>query len=102
MTRGPARFVDRATRFDADYERCLARRENITRLDLIIDLLARGKRLPPGFDPHRVYKDFPGMLEGHVEPDFLLVYKLERFALRLHRCGKHAELFPRSKSARRA
>lgn len=101
MSRGARKPVITDAVFDRDYSRCFVRGENVAKLDLIVDLLSRGKKPPKSFDPHPVTKDFSGMLEGHIGPDFLLVFRPEQRKLHLHRCGNHAELFPRSKSARR-
>jgi addiction module RelE/StbE family toxin len=95
MSRGPRRVVSTDEIYDEDYLRCLSRDEDIDGLDL----LARGKPLPKGIKPHAVDKDFPGMMDIHAGPDFILIYQLEARALHLHRCGSHAELFPRSRDA---
>lgn len=102
MKRGPARPIAHGPTFDTDYARCLGRGEDMARLKLLVDLLSRGKPLPKDVRPHRVDRDFPGMTDGHAGADFILIYRLEPRVLRLHRCGSHAELFPRSGSARKA
>lgn len=98
--RGPRLHVKPSEAFEADYVRCAVRGDNTEHLDRLIEILTDGRRPPKGFQPHPVHTDFPGMVEGHITPDFLLVYRIEGRTLHLHRCGSHRELFPRSKHAR--
>jgi mRNA interferase YafQ len=76
-----------------DKKRCEERRK---RIRFVIECLAKKEKLVPEFRDHKLkgergkYKD---RREYHIEPDLLLVYKLERNVLTLERIGSHVDLF---------
>ena len=49
--------------------------------------------LPHYFRPHRLTGDWVDYWEGHIEPDWLLIYRRTPTALILVRTGTHADLF---------
>ena len=70
---------------------------NPKKLEEVITLLCNEQPLPEAYRDHaltnsRNYKD---MRECHIEPDWLLVYKVVRqtLILKLIRTGSHSDLF---------
>jgi mRNA interferase YafQ len=49
--------------------------------------------LPDRQRDHLLIGDYVGRRECHVEPDWLLIYKLEREDIIFERTGTHADLF---------
>ena len=83
--------------FKKDYKLAIKRGCDPKKLETVITLLASEKPLPEKYRDHalinsRNYKD---MRECHIEPDWLLVYKVlnETLILRLIRTGSHSDLF---------
>lgn len=83
--------------FKKDYKQALKRGCNPDKLWEIISMLANGEPLPESKRDHaltdsRAYKN---MRECHVEPDWLLIYKIEAeiMLLKLVRTGSHSDLF---------
>ena len=71
----------------------LKRGRNDSRLKRVVRSLAEG--LPP--DPqnidHQLSGEWSDFGECHIEPNWLLIYKIERKTLYLARTGTHADLF---------
>lgn len=61
----------------------------------IVDKLANQEELPPKNKDHNLSGDYAGYRECHVQPDWLLVYKIEEedVLLFLFRTGTHSDLF---------
>lgn len=83
--------------FRKDYKLALKRGCDPTALEAVVTLLAAELPLPEKYRDHaltntRGYRD---MRECHIEPDWLLVYKVlkETLVLRLIRTGTHSDLF---------
>jgi mRNA interferase YafQ len=91
------RSVRYSTRFSKDVKRegkSPENRDALTKLQVIIDLLAEGKELPANLHDHQLVGDLVGMRELHVKPDLLLVYrKIEDVSIELLRLGSHSEIF---------
>ena len=83
--------------FKRDYKLAVKRGCDPALLQDVITLLAGEKPLPEKYRDHalvnsRNYKD---VRECHIEPDWLLIYKIVRdtLILRLIRTGSHSDLF---------
>lgn len=86
--------------FKKDYKLAVKRGCDPQKLSAVVELLCEEKTLPPVYRDHaltnsRNYKD---MRECHIQPDWLLVYKIERDALilKLIRTGSQAICFKES------
>jgi len=64
-------------------------------LEKIINLLAKGEKLPDKNHNHRLVGEFKDCFECHVNPDVLLIYKIEKseLVILLLRIGSHLSLF---------
>jgi mRNA interferase YafQ len=83
--------------FKKDYKLAVKRGCKPEALQEVITLLMNEQPLPEKYRDHalvnsRNYKD---MRECHIEPDWLLVYKIvqENLILKLIRTGSHSDLF---------
>ena len=63
----------------------------------VVSLLINEQPLPEKYRDHALTnsRDYKGMRECHIEPDWLLVYKVyqDMLILRLIRTGTHSDLF---------
>lgn len=89
--------VEFTVQFRKDYKRALKRGLSPEKLKEVVSLLCNEQALPDCYRDHallnsRNYKD---VRECHIEPDWLLVYKIGRTALvlKLIRTGSHSDLF---------
>lgn len=83
------------TQFKKDYKLALRRNLNIALLDDIIRTLSKGETLPEKNKDHALSGDWSGHRECHIQPDWLLVYRIENdiLVLTLARTGTHSDLF---------
>lgn len=81
--------------FKKDYKRAKKRNQNISLLKEIITKLARGETLPDKNKDHALSGKWIGYRECHIQPDWLLVYRIEDnvLVLTLSRTGTHSDLF---------
>ena len=83
--------------FKKDYKLAVKRGCNIPELVKVIQMLAGEQILPEKYRDHALTdsKDYKGMRECHIEPDWLLIYQIVRkeLILNLVRTGTHSDLF---------
>lgn len=63
------------------------------KLDAIMAKLAAQEKLEKNYNDHKLIGNFKGRRECHVEPDWLLVYKIEDDMIVFERTGSHSDLF---------
>ncbi|MGN1090162.1 MAG: type II toxin-antitoxin system YafQ family toxin [Huintestinicola sp.] len=81
--------------FKKDYKLAMKRHLDIELLDDIIRKLAIGEQLPEKNKDHALTGNRVGHRECHIQPDWLLIYKVEKeiLTLTLSRTGTHSDLF---------
>ena len=83
--------------FKKDYKLAKKRGSNPDKLQNIITMLMNEQSLPEKYRDHALTssRNYKNMRECHIEPDWLLVYKIERerLILKLIRTGSHSDLF---------
>ena len=69
----------------------------MNKLTFVVELLCAETPLPDKFRDHELVnsRNYKGMRECHIEPDWLLVYKIykEELVLEFIRTGTHSDLF---------
>lgn len=85
------------SRFKKDYKKIKKQNKDITKLAKVINDLANGKELDKAYKNHKLINDkiFKDCYECHIEPDWLLVYKIENeeLILLLFATESHSDLF---------
>ncbi|MBP5590880.1 type II toxin-antitoxin system YafQ family toxin [bacterium] len=83
------------TQFKKDYKQAVKRGCDIPKLKKVISMLADGEKLPQKYSDHALKGVFSGYRECHIEPDWLLIYKISEdvLVLSLYRTGSHSDLF---------
>jgi mRNA interferase YafQ len=81
------------TAFERDLRRIRKQGLDLDRLDAIVETLLASRPLPPRCRPHPLRGDWTGHWDCHVQPDWLLLYRLTAKELILVRTGSHSELF---------
>lgn len=83
--------------FKRDYTMSVRRGHDPDKLWDIIAMIANGRPLPQKCQDHALTnsRKYKNMRECHVEPDWLLVYKVVdgKLTLKLIRTGSHSDLF---------
>jgi mRNA interferase YafQ len=87
--------VEITSKFKKDYKNAIKRGLDIKLLDNIIETLANGEKLPEENKDHSLIGNYKGYRECHIQPDWLLIYKIsdEKLILVLSRTGSHSDLF---------
>ncbi len=83
----------RSTRFKRDVRKAARRGRDLTRLRTLLDSLIRQDPLTARHLDHPLRGIWKGYREAHIEPDWLLIYRIVGNELRLVRTGSHADLF---------
>ena len=87
------RLIRRDTQFKRDVNRIIKRHKDVNKLKDIIKRLANAEKLPPQNKDHKLKGTLKDCRECHIEPDWLLVYRIEGSKLCLIRTGTHSDLF---------
>ena len=82
------------TRFKKDYKLAIKRHRSTDLLDEIIRTLSQGEKLPEKNRDHELSGNWEGFRECHIQPDWLLIYRIEDdvLVLTLARTGTHSDL----------
>lgn len=83
------------SKFKKDARRAVKRGKDVRKLDAAIERLLEGKTLPESMRDHELSGNYFGHRECHIEPDWLLVYRINHGELILTavRTGTHSNLF---------
>ena len=81
------------TSFKKDIKRQKKRGKDLDKLKTLIEFLASGSDLTESYRDHALSGNWMGWRDCHIEPDWILIYKLTPEALTLGRTGSHSDLF---------
>ena len=81
------------TAFERDLRRVNKQGKDVDKLETVVNILQAQEQLPARCRPHPLHGIWAGHWDCHVEPDWLLLYKVTEEALILARTGSHADLF---------
>ena len=87
------RRLNTTNKFEKDVELAKRRGKDMTKIRIVIDLLINRQSLPSGLNDHPLKGEFKGYRDIHIEPDWLLIYKIDDKNLWLSRTGSHADIF---------
>ena len=87
------RNLVRGAQFRRDVKLAQRRGKDLSKLREVILLLAEGGPLPPRYKDHPLSGEWKHYRDCHLEPDWLLIYKIEGHDLYLVRTGTHSDLF---------
>ncbi|MFN4944505.1 MAG: type II toxin-antitoxin system YafQ family toxin [Akkermansiaceae bacterium] len=85
--------VTQSTQFKKDAKRQPKRGKDLDKLFDVIDLLISAKDLPASLRDQTLTGNWKGWRDCHIEPDWLLIYKMSPEELVLGRTGTHSDLF---------
>ena len=84
-----------SNQFKKDLTLAQKRRLRLELLQEVVDTLSMQKPLPASNRDHTLSGKYSGFRECHIQPDWLLVYRIdgEELLLFLFRTGTHSDLF---------
>lgn len=83
----------RGRHFKRDVKRAEKRGKDMGKLRTLLSLLIEERPLPVRYHDHPLKGQWAGFRDAHIEPDWLLIYRVENGVLQLARTGTHADLF---------
>lgn len=87
------RRVNYANQFKKNVTLVSKRGYNMGRLYTVMKALENEEVLDAKYKEHRLIGNYNGYLECHIEPDWLLIYKINGQDLYFARTGTHSDLF---------
>lgn len=85
--------VFRKTKFKKDLDLAKKRGKNIEKIKAIMEDLIMQVPLSKKFSDHPLVGEFSQYRECHIEPDWLLIYKVQDDSIIFVRTGSHSDLF---------
>ena len=85
--------LSQTSQFKKDVRRQKRRGKDPAKLERVVRLLIGGKELPAAHHDHALMGKWIGRRDCHIEPDWILIYRLTEDELRLERTGTHNDLF---------
>lgn len=79
--------------FKRDVKQTQKRGKDSEKLKKLLNLLIEESPLPAGYVDHPLKGTWRGHREAHIEPDWLLIYKISGAVVRFERTGRHTDLF---------
>ena len=79
--------------FERDLKRSLKRGKDKDKIKAIINKLIDEEKLDPKHRDHKLTGNYLGRRECHIEPDWLLIYKISGERIVFERTGTHSDLF---------
>lgn len=87
--------IDYSRKFSKHLVLCQKRGLDLLKIKEVIRILAETGTLPQNYNPHRLHGNYEGCWEAHIEPDWLIIWKIEqnKLVLVLVDTGTHSDLF---------
>lgn len=79
--------------FKRDFKKAESRGKDLRKLEAAITLLLADLPLPQSYKDHMLKGSWRHYRELHIEPDWLLIYKISADVVLFARTGSHADLF---------
>ena len=85
--------IFQTSQFKKDYKRAKKRGKDLEKLKHVVGLIFDGMPLEERHRDHALTGNWVGSRDCHIEPDWILIYRVEGESLYLERTGTHSDLF---------
>ena len=91
----PVLQLKQTSQFKKDLRRMVKRGADMKLLDEVVSLLLKQEVLPENYKDHPLTGNWSGYRDCHIEPDWILIYRIEEDSLVLlaTRTGTHSDIF---------
>lgn len=79
--------------FRKDLKKAKKQGKDLAKLQRVMNMLAGQKPLAAKYRDHPLTGKLKGYRDCHVEPDWVLIYRIKNPEIRFERIGTHSELF---------
>jgi mRNA interferase YafQ len=90
------RQPDYSGQFKRDVKQSQKRGKDMSKLKTLLSLLIEGEPLSASYLDHPLKGNWKGFRDAHIEPDWLLIYKIMGDVVRFERTGRYVDLFDES------
>lgn len=85
--------IFQTSHFKKDFKRIKKRGKDLSKLKEVVSAIADGKSLEERHRDHALSGKWSGSRDCHIEPDWILIYRVDGENLFLERTGSHSDLF---------
>jgi len=85
--------LSQTSQFKRDIRRQIKRGKDSAKIRQAVEILMSGKSLPGTYRDHPLRGQWRGRRDCHLEPDWILIYRISDDELRLERTGSHIDIF---------
>jgi mRNA interferase YafQ len=85
--------IRQSTRFRRDVKRLQRQNFDLSELESVVSALVAEEQLDQRYQDHALVGNWKGFRECHIQPDWLLIYRIESDELQLARTGSDAGFY---------
>ena len=85
--------IFQTSQFKKDFKRLKKRSKDLGKLKDVVSVIAKSEVLEERHCDHSLGGKWSGSRDCHIEPDWILIYRVEGDSLFLERTGSHSDLF---------
>lgn len=85
--------IFQTSQFKKDIKRINKRGKDLSKLKEVTRIIANGEGLEDRHRDHALSGNWAGSRDCHIEPDWILIYRVDAESLFLERTGSHSDLF---------
>ena len=85
--------IFQTSQFKKDFKRMMKRGKELNKLKQVVSAIANSEALEERYRDHALSGNWSGSRDCHIEPDWILIYRVDGDHLFLERTGSHSDLF---------
>ena len=85
--------LSQSSQFRKDIRTQIRKGKDYSKVIKVVKILLAGNYLPARYKDHPLRGNWKGRRDCHIEPDWILIYKISDEQLLLERTGSHSDLF---------
>lgn len=79
--------------FRQDVKIAKKRKKNMKKLEVLMRFIIEGDPIPEKYKTHPLKGDYVDYTDSHIEPDWLLIYRIKDDRVLFARTGSYSDLF---------
>jgi mRNA interferase YafQ len=85
--------IFQTSQFKKDFKRIKKQGKDLNKLEEVVSAIANSEALEERHRDHALSGNWAGSRDCHIEPDWILIYRVDGEFLFLERTGSHSDLF---------
>ncbi|MDH4444990.1 MAG: type II toxin-antitoxin system YafQ family toxin [Akkermansiaceae bacterium] len=85
--------IFQTSQFKKDFKRIKKRGKDLSRIKEVVSAIVNSEALEERHRDHALSGNWSGSRDCHIEPDWILIYRVDEDYLFLERTGSHSDLF---------